>query len=42
MLLQWKLSNNEVSPLNITYIVWLFTKIGRIRPVYEVVGCCSL
>jgi len=20
----------------------LFTKIGRIKPVYEVVGCCSL
>jgi len=24
------------------YIVWLFTKIGRIKPVYEVVGCLSL
>jgi len=23
-------------------MVWLFTKIGRIKPVYEVMGCCSL
>jgi len=24
------------------HIVWLFTKIGRIKPVYEVVGCCTV
>jgi len=43
MLLQWKLSNHEVSPLNITlFLFCCVTEIGRMKPMYEEVGCLGL